>query len=245
MILIVGSNHDDVLYYESLLKNPREEVVLNHYHLIIGTIASEEVMVVQDVYTSYVSGILASYLINKYVISLVINVGRCELVRGGLKVGDIVVSEANIFADVDQINIVKGTELGQIPNHPRVFHTPLPVLNTMNNCLKKVSSHMHYGATFLSSSFFRQNKEYVRNLEKDTYVQSLSQNIVLDGESSGIHLACFLNDIPAVTVKVVEAKYGEYTTLDHYLLILEEYASLGKAIANFIGEISRTDMERM
>ena len=37
MILIIGSNHDDVLYYESLLSSPKEETILSKYHVLIGT----------------------------------------------------------------------------------------------------------------------------------------------------------------------------------------------------------------
>ena len=30
MFLIVGTNHDDILFYESSLKNKREEIILNY-----------------------------------------------------------------------------------------------------------------------------------------------------------------------------------------------------------------------
>ena len=66
MILIVGSNHDDVIYFQSALKDAREEIILNKYRAYIGTILNQNVMVLQDVYTSYVSGAILTHIIEKY-----------------------------------------------------------------------------------------------------------------------------------------------------------------------------------
>lgn len=244
MILIIGSNHDDVLYYESLLSNPKELTILTRYHALSGTISAQEVMVIQDVYTSFVSATLVSHIISQYYISVVISVGRCELIKGSPRVGDVVFSESVLFGDVDQIAAVKGTELGQIPGFPRIYPTSLELINNTKKCLNNIGSGKYYSATFISSSFFRQNKERVYDLTHDEYIQSLNQNVVLDGESAGVALACYLHDVPCISIKLVEAKAGEYTTLDNYLLVLKQSATVGKAVAAFIGEISRTDIIR-
>ncbi|MCR5332770.1 MAG: hypothetical protein K6E11_01960 [Bacilli bacterium] len=245
MILIIGTNHDDVLYYESILSSPKEEVILDKYHALVGTIASQETMVLQDVYTSYLSGILATYIINHYFISLIINVGRCEAISDSLKVGDIVLSESIVFGDVDQIASLKGTTLGQIPGYPRSFAVPNNLTRNLYTSLEKIVDKRFVLATFVSSSFFRQSKERVGEISKDEYINSLNQNIVLDGESAGIALVSQLTHVPFIAVKVVEAKAGNYTSLEDYLLVLDEYAPLGKAVSNFIGEISRTDILRI
>ena len=245
MILIVGCNHDDVLYYETVLKKPREEVILNHFHVLIGNIASQEVMIVQDVYTSYMTSMLISYLIDHYLLTLVINVGRCIALKGSLKIGDVALSDSIVFGDVDQIAKVKGTRLGQIPNLPDHYEASLELVNNMNVALDTLLDSKHYNATFISSSFFRQNKEMVGDISEDEYIQSLNNNIVMDGESAGMALACHFFDVPFISVKIVEANAGEYTSLENYIMIIEKYASLGKSIVAFIGEISRSDVLRM
>ena len=242
MILIVGSNHDDVLYYENLLKNVKEETILNRYHVLIGKIASQDVMVLQDVYTSFVSSMIATYLIDNYLVSLIINVGRCEAISPDLNIGDIALSESVVFGDVDQIAAVKGTTLGQIPNYPRALPISSNILQNMYSSFEKVVDYKFYNATFISSSFFRQNKESVGEILKDEYILSLNKSIVLDGETAGLALASYLTNVPFISVKVVEAKAGLYTSLEEYLSVLNEYASIGKAISTFIGEISRTDV---
>ena len=52
MFLIVGTSHDDILFYETSLKNKREEIILNRYKAQIGTINNQEVMLIHDIYTS-------------------------------------------------------------------------------------------------------------------------------------------------------------------------------------------------
>ena len=245
MILIVGSNHDDVLYYENLLKDTYDVHILGKYDALCGSISGQEVMVLQDIYTSYVSSAIVTYIISKYYITLVINIGRVEAVTPGLRVGDIVISKNVIFGDIDQIMAVKGTELGQIPGYPRIYTVRTALLTTMNTCLENFAPGARYNSSYVSSSFFRQNKENVKPLQNDEYILSLNDNIVLDGESAGLALGCLLHDIPFIGVKIVEAKTGEYTTLDNYLKILTQYGYLGKAVASFIGEIYRTAVLRL
>ena len=119
MILIVGSNRDDVLYFQSCLKDVKEEIIFNKYHAFIGTILNQNIMVLQDVYTSYVSSSLLTYIIEKYYILMVFCVGTCYALNKDIKVGDIAISEFVTFGDVNQTAMIKGTNLGQIPGYPQ------------------------------------------------------------------------------------------------------------------------------
>lgn len=243
MILIIGSNHDDVLYFENLVKDPEEEKVLRRYHVIKGTIANQDVIILQDVYTSVVSSMLTSYLIDKYLVSAIFTVGRCEALTANLRCGDIVVGDSTMFADVDLISKIKGKKLGQIPGYEISFKPSLRLVNNMNECLNQVFTGNHYNATFVSTSFFRENKEVV-DFDANKHVTSMSKYAVLDGETGGIAIACHEHDIPYVAVKVVEADHGEYTSLENYLNVLDKFASLGKAVALCIEQINRTDVLR-
>ncbi len=245
MILVVGSNHDDVLFFESSLKDAHEESFLGRYHILIGSIGSTEVGVIQDIYTSFVSSTILMYLANKYVISSVINVGRASLIKGTLNIGDVLISEQTMFLDVDQISRDNNVLLGQIPSFPRLFSSSFEMINTASKSLDVVFDGHYDKGLILSSSFFRQNKEDIKNLEDDSYLSSLTNNIVLDGEYAGLALSSYLLDIPCISIKVIEARVGEYTSLNNYLSVLDKYTSLGKAIIYFIAEISRTDVKRM
>ena len=125
MFLIVGNSHDDILFYETSLKNIREEIILNRYKALIGTINNQEVMLIHDIYTSYIASSILSYIIDKYFILLVICVGRCQAFTDNLKVGQVVISKNTIFGDVDQVGAVKGNHLGQIPGFDRFIQSDI------------------------------------------------------------------------------------------------------------------------
>ena len=45
MIVIVGANHDDILYFDSVLANKREEAILGRYKISLGTLFNQEAIV--------------------------------------------------------------------------------------------------------------------------------------------------------------------------------------------------------
>lgn len=244
MLLIVGSNRDDVIYFQSLMKDKKEEVILNKYKATVGTIVNQIVMVLQDVHTSYVSSALATYLINKYFILLVFIVGTCQTLTPELKVGDVAVSEYAVFGDVDQIRTLRGTKLGQIPGYPQLFPSDPYLLKNINDVLNDISGITHKNVTYMNASFFRHDQALLEELGLEDKITSKNKDRVIDGETTGIALACHLFDIPFISIKVVEGKAGEKTPVDDYVKVLEKFSLVDKAIISCIGEISRNDVVR-
>ena len=244
MILIVGSNHDDVIYFQSALKDAKEEIILNKYRAYIGTILNQNVMVLQDVYTSYVSSALLTHLIEKYYVLMVYCVGTCFAQNKELNVGDIAISEYATFGDVDQIKMIKGTGLGQIPGYPQLFVSNKELIRNMEECLNGVGCSSYQLCTFMNSSYYRRDEDLIEELSLQDSIANKNKNTVVDGISAGIGLACHLFDIPFISVKVIEGQAGNKTSVDDYVTVLEQYAVLGKAVIACIGEISRNDVLR-
>ena len=65
MILILGSTHDDILYYESVMTERHEETIFGAYTIQIGKIYNQEVVLAYDIYTSYMSSLISNYIIEK------------------------------------------------------------------------------------------------------------------------------------------------------------------------------------
>lgn len=244
MILIIGSNHDDVIYFQSALKDVREEVILNKYRAKIGTILNQSIMVLQDVYTSYVSSALLTYIVEKYYVLMVFCVGTCLAQTKNLKVGDIAISEFATFGDVDQIRMIKGTGLGQIPGYPQMFFSHKELIKNMEEALNSVGENNYTLCTFMNSSYYRRDKQLIEELSLEDSVANKNKNTVLDGTTTGIALACHLFDIPYLAVKIVEGQAGEKTSIEDYMKVLEQFGVIGKAIIVCIGELSRNDVLR-
>lgn len=241
MILIIGSTHDDILYFESVMTNKREEKLLNIYPLTFGSIFNQEVVLVHDVYTSYISSFVTSYIIQKYFVVLVFVVGKCVSFNDDVKAGDIVVSKRVIMGDVDQVKETN-VKLGQIPHFPRSLESSDEVIGYINAALEKRSFARHSTATFISANAILEKKEKVQPLIMNDYVLGHKSNIVFDCVSGGVFISCTLYSIPVVAVKVVEKQIDEPSTTDNYIGVLKQYSSVGRAVVTCIGDIGRNDI---
>ena len=244
MILIIGNNHDDVLYFESIARDTKEEIILKKYHATTGFIFNQAVLIVKDIYTSYLSAALASYLIEKYHILVIFSVGKCRTLSPELRCGDIAVGKRILFGDVDQVNAVKGTRLGQIPGFPQSYTVDPNLLAIMNTTLDRVTRSRHYETTILSSSIYTLDYTDIDRFEETLEVKGENDELVIDTDSAGVALAAQLFDIPMISVKVVESKASEEPSVDTYLRVLKQYSLLGKAVVSCIGEIGRNDVLR-
>ena len=244
MILIMGSSHDDIVYFESIIKNKKEEIILNKYKATVGTIFNQAVMLLADVYTSYLSSVLATYIIDKYFVLLVFVVGKCQGGSKDLKLGDIAISRRIVFGDVNQTNI-GSTQLCQIPNLPRVYDVQQDVLQTLETALSNRTYARFVEANYVSSNVFYKNEEELKYIKEGDNVLGFTESIVYDSESGGIALAGLLSNIPVIVIKAVGSFVGKKSTTDDYLLVLKQYASIGRAVVSTIGEFSRNDVVRM
>ena len=66
MYLILGGNQNDLLFYQTKLKNTREIEIMNRFPAIVGTLYGEEIMLLSDIYSSYLTTSVLSYIIEKY-----------------------------------------------------------------------------------------------------------------------------------------------------------------------------------
>ena len=197
MILIVGSTHDDILYFENVMTNKKEEKLLGMYPLVFGSIFNQEVVVTYDIYTSYISSFITSYIIQKYFIVLVFVVGKCVAYTSDIKEGEIVVSKRVILGDVDQVKEAN-VKLGQIPKLSRSLESSDEVIGYISAALEKRSFSKHSIATIISSNGIIDKSEKLKHLIMNDYVLGHKTNIVFDCLSGGAFLSAALYNIPVV-----------------------------------------------
>ena len=90
MILILGKTHDDILYFENIMHNKQEEKVFDKYTVTTGTIYNQNVCLMYDIYSNYLSSLIVTHLIRTKYVIFVILVGKAKTYFDDLKVGDIV-----------------------------------------------------------------------------------------------------------------------------------------------------------
>ena len=241
MILILGSTHDDILYFESVMTNKREEKILNIYPLVFGSIFNQEVVLAYDIYTSYISSFVTSYIIQNYFVVLIFVVGKCVSYSSDIKPGEIAVSKRVILGDVDQIKEAN-VKLGQIPHLPRSLESSDEVIGYISSALEKRSFARYSLASFISSNRILENSNYIEPLMMDGFILGHKGNIVFDCISGGAFLSATLYNIPVLAIKVSEKQIDQPSTAENYIAVLKQYSSVGRAIVTCIGDIGRNDI---
>lgn len=240
MIVIVGETHDDILYFDSVLANRREEVLLKRFKVSLGTIFSQEVLVIHELYASVLSSAILLYILDKYYVDLVISVGRCMSVSKNIKNGDIIVSKKVIDVNVD-LTMFNDVAMAQIPGYDRDFKVQDDILLYVTQGLeKRISVNFHH-AVFLSTD--NMSKQITDSLKERRSIFAMdNENIVIDHNSAGVALASHIKNVPFIVVKVAENNLSQANNLETYAEVLSRYIDLGKAIISTINDISRSDI---
>ncbi len=240
MIVIVGETHDDILYFDSVLANRREETLLNRYKISVGTIFSQEVLIVHELYTSILSSAVLMSILREYYVDLVISVGRCMIVSDEIKNGDIVVSSKIIDANVD-MTMFNDVATGQIPGFDRDFEVQDDIKYYLSQGLERRTTVDYHHAIFLSTdNMSKQMSDFL--IERKNIFALENELLVIDQNSSGVAVASHLCDVPFIVIKVAENDLSVANNLESYSLVLSRYIDLGKAVISTINDIGRSDI---
>lgn len=240
MIVIIGETHDDILYFDSVLANKREETILEKYTVSIGTIFSQDALIACNVFSSSLASAILMNILDKYYVDLIISVGRCMAVSSNIKNGDIVVSKRVIDANVD-LTMFGSVVTGQIPGFERDFLVQDDIINYLSKGLERRISINYHLATFLSSS--NMSKDMCNHLINKKEAYSIGNDLlVIDQNSAGVAVVSTLKSVPFISVKVAENNLAVANNLESYVSVLDKYIDLGKAVISTINDISRSDI---
>jgi adenosylhomocysteine nucleosidase len=239
MIAILGSSHDDILYFENVIMNKSETMILSRFKAYTGNIFNQEVIVVQDIYTSNLASIVTNQILNDYHIDLVINVGRCVSLDKANKSGDVVISNKIYDADID-FTTEQDVLRYQIPGYEKSFNVQHDVIQYLEKGIAKRPFVKYYQAAFLSTDDY--SDERLESLNTNRMSFGIEDKLVIDHNVVGVALASSLKGVPYIAIKVIENKYDKDHNVDTYLTVLTRYIDLGKAVASMIGDIGRNDI---
>ena len=241
MILIVGSQHDDILYFETVMSNKKQEMILGQYPVTVGTIFNQGVVLIDQVKTNYVSSALVLHLIEKYFIFLIFNVGRCVAFTHDIKPLEIAISKRTVAGDVDQIN-EDNVKYAQIPGFEQVFVTQDDIIGYLSDAFEKRTYSKVKVSNFISTSVEYHRPEQVNHLKECEHLLGFANNVVFDSNSAGLALAASLKKIAFISVKVVERYIDGNKDINTYLKALKEYTNIGKAVVTCIGDIGHNEV---
>jgi nucleoside phosphorylase len=242
MILIIGSTHDDVLYFESLATNRNKSVLFNRYPVTFGKLFNQEVAIVSEIYTNYISSIVTSYFIDKFFVILVLSVGTCVGYSSDCEPLTVAISEKVTLADVDQL-AVRPVSIGQIPNgYPTFFTSDNDAKEIIKKSFETKTTVNYFEGTFFSSNTFYTREEQLEPLKSFKKLTPIESHAVFDCTYGGIALACEMHKVACVALKVVESKFGTKVNYQDYSKILETFISVGRGVSAALIDIGSNDI---
>ena len=240
MIVILGETHDDILYFDSVLANRKQDEILGRYKISIGTIFSQDVLIVHDLFTSALSSAVTMYILEKYPVDLIIGVGRCVSVTKNIKNGNIVVSKKVIDVNVD-LSMFENVAMAQIPGFSRDFDVQDDIIGYVCQGLERRIAIDYYRGIYLSTDNM---SDSMRNhlIDSRSMFAMENESLVIDQNSAGIAVACRLKETPFIIIKVAENNVDATSNLNTYSKVLSHYIDLGKAVVATINDIGRSDI---
>ena len=239
MILILGSVYDDVLYFDTQLKKRREETFKDHFKIIFGELYGQNVVLAYNIFTNYMSSVVTTYLISKYDVIAVINVGSVRCLDD-FKEGDIVYSETLFLGDAD-VSVFEKVNKGQVPTYPQIFRG-----NSYFNNLINVYSSKFIISNVKKGNYISLNREIVsidqlNQIKNENVILGVSKDFIFDSTFGGVAISSATFDVPFVCLKVVISKIKDKVTTLERIRCIKEYANVGKIISAIILEIGRKD----
>jgi adenosylhomocysteine nucleosidase len=162
------------------------------------------------------SAITTQYIINKFEINYVINVGVAGSLSENLKFGDVVIAEDLVQYDVDVTAF--GLKMGQIPRMD-VYSFPSDYQLIKNN-FDKTNIEVKYGK-IISGDKFIDDEAFATKLAIDFNA------IACEMEGAAVAHTCFLNKIPVLIIRSISDFAGRKDKIAiHSFNELKEMAAL-------------------
>jgi len=243
MIVLLGATRDDILYYETVLKNKINCLPeFEKFPVVQGTIFNQNVTICYGATTSYLTGALTEALIRDYNPMVVLQLGKCKSLTDDWKNGDIAISNEYYAMDVDQCEY-KNVKLAQIPEMEIRYQTHIDVLHIMNASFDKFVIGNVFNATYLSSNAVPRSMDDVSSLYQNGLIFGVNSRVVVDTDAYASLLPCVLHKIPFIAIKAVDSKVSETSGVTNFVKTLDTYSKIGRAVVSFIGEIGRRDLK--
>lgn len=224
--LIGAMDEEIILLKESMLNAKTEEIA--SFQFTTGTIEGREVVLLKSGIGKVNAAIGTTLLNHIYKPTCVINTGSAGGFHQNLHIGDIVISSAVVYHDVDVTAF--GYEYGQVPQMPTFYEPDNRLISLAEKCAKHMGSRVVKGVIASGDTF-------MNDVHRIKEIQKKFQNLyAVEMEAGAIAQVCYRFQIPFVVIrslsdiagKHAEISFEEYlhvaseNSAQHILLMIEE-----------------------
>ncbi|VFP87818.1 5'-methylthioadenosine/S-adenosylhomocysteine nucleosidase [Candidatus Erwinia haradaeae] len=191
---IIGAMEEEVNILRHQIKK-RSKIYLSGAEIDSGLLSGVEVFLIKSGIGKVLAALSATLLINLYKINILINIGSAGGLHPKFKIGDIVISSAVQYHDVDVTTY--GFQLGQVPNCPCVFQADHNLITIAKCCIQKLNIFSMRGIIVTGDTFIQGNEP----LQRIRYY--FPEAIAVDMESAAIGHVCYQCNVPFVIIRSI------------------------------------------
>lgn len=207
MILIIGTTEDDIIYYKNRMRVKTEGKIANKYPYFVGRMANKDVCLTYTGYSNLASGVVTSFMLEKFTPYIVIITGAASTLNKKAKQGDLFVTERIYLGDVD-LTSIDDLKFGQIKNLPPFFSSDedyIKMVETINSRTENL--HLLRGPLVSTNKYFNDKKTAELAINKN--FGNIESMLAFDTEAGGIVTACGIYDVPFLMLKVINYHIGD------------------------------------
>lgn len=227
MIGVIGAMEQEVEHLRSLLEGSRTEVVGGFaYHA--GRLSGAEVVLLKCGIGKVNSAVGCALLLEKYRPTAIVNTGSAGGLLPSQAVGDVVVSDAALYHDVDVTAF--GYAKGQVPGQPASFGADPVLARAAERALDALqargelpASLRHTRGVVGSGDVFVHDPDLVASIRR-----AFPELCAVEMESASIAHACALFGTPFVIVRALSDIAGKESPMsfDEFLPVASRHSSL-------------------
>ena len=212
---LIGAMDEEIKLLKETMANPKTEEIAS-MQFITGTIAGRDVVLLKsDI--GKANAAIGTTLLN-YIFSprYIINTGSAGGLHPDLNVGDIVISSAVVYHDVDVTAF--GYEYGQVPKMPTYYEPDQKLVEIAEKCSQFMDSHVVKGIIASGDTFMNDADriEEIRKQFPDVYAVEM--------EAAAIAQVCYRFQVPFVIIRSLSDIAGKNAevTFEEYLKVASE-----------------------
>lgn len=202
-----------------------KKTVLGGKNYFEGTIKGQSVVLVESGIGKVEAGITTEHLIVEFSADVVINSGSAGGIGEGLHVGDVVVSSATAYHDVNATAF--GYKPGQLPGQPAVFEASEKWGNQIVNAGKETGLKVTRGL-IVSGDQFIASKEAINNILAN-FPDALSSEM----EGAAVGQVATDHSVPYVVVRAMSDTGDEDAGVSFDEFIIEAGKRSAQMLLNF------------
>lgn len=200
MIGIIGAMEEETKVLLSHMAH-RVDKQIHHLSYTTGEIYGIDVVLAQSGIGKVNSALATAFMIDHYKPELIINTGSAGGLKKGLQVGDVLVSDAVAYHDVDATAF--GYEKGQVPQMPVQYISEEVYVKEILDAAQSVGLHPLKGLIVSSDSFIASEQDVLK-IQED-----FPEAGATEMEGASIGQTCYVMDTPFVIIRAISDSADE------------------------------------